>query len=330
MASNVVTMNKVYEDTIRKLENELNMYKKIVPETMLDNITTLKNEVKEKENTINQLNNENGTLKERVEQMNTQFNKAVEMQVEKNTRELQKRFDRLQKDYNGLYSGKIAGPQGRVSKALEREKEAKEREKSAIKELNVARLTIEEKDNLINDLEETLGNTKELLIKAETSLEYSKQQIEMLVEQKGMLESIINSLSVNSKKIDSIKVTSIPQTSNQVVSGVFKNQKDALDKLDKMVNLARLPVVKRGSMYVKKGKTQLADKYGLKDAQRLDNNIRTHINNGVYELIELYVEEGEQVTDKVKEAMKDDKYRYMDMDSILELLNNHKFENRMA
>ena len=149
----------------------------------------------------------------------------------------------------------------------------------------------------------------------------------MSQEHNSKLENLLLKLSNNKEEIiEQINTMRANKVKEETKRNVFKSEEDAKDKFTKMVKLARLPIVQRGNHYIRKGKNELVREFGFSGVQIFDNNIRSHVDNGVFDIIETYVNEGELLTDKVREMLEDEKFANMDMSRLVSLLENYKVE----
>lgn len=241
------------------------------------------------------------------------FSLKVDAEVNKRVTNIKAEAERLRKENSGLKSGHIHGPEGRVQKALEREDEAKRREEIAIRERDKLATQLVNMEKKLDSMAEDLSINKELLIKAETT-------IEMLEDQRADLRQILSNTNIVKDKIDNIgtEVTSGKINSIPGLKSIFDNKEDALYKITILIEVAVCKIERD-----KKCDMTVARAVGLRDANYVEAKIKKHRNNGVYDIIEAYVRDGYTISKELRDKCEENSE--YDYSGLLEILDNKEY-----
>ena len=301
-----------------RVKNERDYYRDIIEKSGLMGFEALKRERDELLLQVNKLTTDKAVLEERVDGMNRTYKLAVENEVNKQVatfkttlNSYKAKAEEYRKEASHAKSG-LAGVQGKV-------KAAQEREQTQYDRAERLELTNKELRTMIDSINITLANTKEMLIKQEANnkilLENNrmlKKQIEALEQQKELLEKILDSQNNISDKVDNIKNTS--NKSGSTDSGkMFKSDEVAVKIVSALIEEIKLPLVGK----YKTGTKELAIKYGYSDTASFSNMKNKYKKNGLYGLLEEYTIRGIQMfeDDKLKS-----KYLNIDLDYIKKIL----------
>lgn len=272
-----------------------------------------KNEQYRKENAT--LQKDLGIANTTIEWVKRNYKLELENAILKNDNKVIKQLKEVNKQLSMSNRG-LSGVEGRITKANEREYKAYEREDKAVRSLNTAVLTIKDKERLVNELTETLNNTKELLVKAETTIDMQKETISMIVEQKELLEHILKDTSLVKRIND--KVDSIGLSDGWYIDKLFKTETDAVKIIDILIRMLTL------DSSIKGGKTTLALETGYSSLQSFNSSMSRYSRSGLTDIIKIYVDNGLKITDDLIKASKEPKYSNIEIDKVISLLERHK------